>query len=176
MRQPAASGPRMLHAHATCNTQSRCAARATRREARCSVWLGTAGPTPRTAHIACHREAHRNRDSLPRRLPASAQAEPRPSTRLPASTCASTWRQPMAWWASTLTSTCLDLRRPASTCVNLLVDATMCGRRQLRRPASTGVDRGASSTVDRRRRRPERARYGAWARVTCRRRQATRQP
>jgi hypothetical protein len=90
--------------------------------------------------------------------PGASAAEPRLSSRqgvylgLPA-------RQPgVNPWASTLTSTCADLRRPASTCVNLSVDATMCGRRQLRRPAST-ADRRPASTC---------ALYGAWARVTCR--------
>jgi hypothetical protein len=58
-------------------------------------------------------------------------SEPRASTPQPASTCASTWRQPMG------VDPDVNLRRPASTCVNLSVDATMCGRRRL---ASTGVN------------------------------------
>jgi hypothetical protein len=50
---------------------------------------------------------------------AKRQAEPRPSTRLPASICASTKRQPMG------VNPDVNLRRPASTCVDLSVDATM---------------------------------------------------
>jgi hypothetical protein len=81
--------------------------------------------------------------------------EPRSSTRVPGSTHASIWRQPMG------VDPDVNLRRPAST--SRLTPPCVVGVNCVdrRRPASTGVDRRRPAT-------------SAWARVTRRRRQATR--